>query len=168
MQVGSNRRLLRCPTADCDQVLIRPRCSCNRRLNCSECRGAACLRCGESFHLGACNPEKDWRTNQRKKYLLVANCIKCEAPITKNGHCNHMVCPRCEAEFCWVCREKWQGHRWRKRPDQVSWILSCDELGGNTANSWLCTMLGQFLLIPYHAVCVTGNRSGSLMRSAFF
>ena len=37
-------------------------------------------------------------------------CPACQAPIQKNGGCNHMSCP-CGHEFCWLCMGEYRaGH----------------------------------------------------------
>jgi hypothetical protein len=32
-------------------------------------------------------------------------CPSCSAPISKQGGCNHMACPNCQANFCWACMQ---------------------------------------------------------------
>jgi hypothetical protein len=41
------------------------------------------------------------------------NCPKCKAPTLRDGGCDHMVCTRCQYEWCWLCGTDWQQHRYR-------------------------------------------------------
>lgn len=37
-------------------------------------------------------------------------CPQCKTPIERTMGCNHMTCPICHYEFCYVCGEAWGGH----------------------------------------------------------
>lgn len=39
------------------------------------------------------------------------NCPQCKAPIDKNGGSNHMTCPVCHHQFCWMCGKDWSLHK---------------------------------------------------------
>jgi hypothetical protein len=45
--------------------------------------------------------------------VLFRNCPKCSAPIQKIDGCNHMVCKKCKAEFCWICLSEYSIHHYR-------------------------------------------------------
>ena len=56
--------------------------------------------CGRRIHEGKCIDDSI------KKYILLKNikkCPKCLAFIKKDSGCNHMTCPICHYEFCWLC-----------------------------------------------------------------
>jgi len=93
------------------------------------------------------------------RYLLVAKCIKCQAPISKNAGCRHMTCTRCKAEFCWICRKEYRGHRDIDFRD-IRWTLGCDILIGDTAMSWLCIMSMHFFVLPFWVLYYSGLKTG--------
>ena len=37
-------------------------------------------------------------------------CPQCNSTIEKDGGCNHMICKKCNHDFCWVCLGKWEPH----------------------------------------------------------
>jgi len=37
-------------------------------------------------------------------------CPNCRATIQKTEGCNHMRCPKCRHDFCWVCMTAWRRH----------------------------------------------------------
>jgi len=37
-------------------------------------------------------------------------CPQCKVLITKDKNCNHVVCTKCTAEFCWLCKGSWLSH----------------------------------------------------------
>lgn len=41
--------------------------------------------------------------SQNWKAANTRNCPTCASPIEKNGGCNHVLCMRCQSEFCWAC-----------------------------------------------------------------
>ena len=127
-----------------------------------------CFRCGGQWHEGDCDGESEWKNEQRLKYLLIAKCIKCQAPISKNGACKHMTCTRCRAEFCWICRKKWQGHYARNSDQDITWQLGCNELSGDTAKQWLCNMLCHLLVLPFYAVFISGVKLGLFLHMICF
>ena len=143
-------------------MLRRPGCCCKRQTLCAECGNHTCFKCGKPWHENACVEERI--DGAIARYLLIAECIKCKAPITKNGACNHMTCSRCNAEFCWICRKNYRGHK-RFKPYDISWTLGCDALVGDTAPAWLCIMLFLFLVSPFHALIEIGIGAGYFLRS---
>ena len=100
VQVGKNKNLRWCSNIDCDNVVRRSRCPCKSKAVC-ECGQAMCFECGEAWHTGSCKNGVD---NNYAKFMLLATCPKCKAPVEKNGACNMMSC-RCGAGFCWICRQ---------------------------------------------------------------
>lgn len=35
--------------------------------------------------------------------LDIKKCPSCQMDTTKVGGCNHIICPRCQCHWCWVC-----------------------------------------------------------------
>lgn len=68
------------------------------------------------------NPKKGWRnfccclrfnslfTNLRK-ILSTEPCPNCGVSISKSDGCEHMVCRRCNYEFCWQCMMAYSGYK---------------------------------------------------------
>jgi len=80
-----------------------------------------------------CSNMRAWeeKTSSTAKYFSLRKkpCPnkKCGIPIVKcgcppnniicnnkeycpNQACNHLICPNCRMEFCWICGREWQGH----------------------------------------------------------
>ena len=102
-----------CPTPDCQMVYITT--DTGKPFLCSHCGVATCTKCHKQYHSGiSCEMYeagkkddellKKWmqRNSRNRKY-----CPKCNAPIEKNGGCNHMhvTCTQCRAEICWLCMD---------------------------------------------------------------
>lgn len=77
-----------------------------------------CYECQKEDHLPCpCKMVKMWikkcNDDSETANWLHANthaCPKCFASIEKNGGCNHMTCPTCNYEFCWICLKEWAIH----------------------------------------------------------
>mmetsp|Transcript_1021 Transcript_1021/g.997 ORF Transcript_1021/g.997 Transcript_1021/m.997 type:complete len:162 (-) Transcript_1021:5-490(-) len=82
--------VLECPKPDCVGVAYKER---GKRM-------AMCFLCEHAWEANPCGHEKEWEKpgfdGER-----VRRCPKCQAPIEKNGGCNHMVCTRCGRNFDW-------------------------------------------------------------------
>ena len=102
-------------------------------IECS-CGFKFCFLCGEDEHNPAtCEQVRLWEEElasassaadmkqvpRAKQDLALAKrwvlnhtrpCPACKAPIEKNKGCNHMICPGCKHEFCWLCLSSWEKH----------------------------------------------------------
>ncbi len=38
------------------------------------------------------------------------SCPRCQAVFGRDDHCNHVTCPGCRLQMCYVCRRPWAGH----------------------------------------------------------
>jgi len=92
-----------------------------------QCGNLICFGCGKEGHWPcSCEQQKWWlEIYSKEKNLFQENesealnlkwlmrytqeCPKCNAPIEKNGGCNHMNCKKCSWQYCWICKEKWAG-----------------------------------------------------------
>lgn len=77
-----------------------------------------CSDCGETPHLSLpCDFAKEWLqlvdSEHRSGDWILRNtkrCPKCHAQIEKAEGCNHMICYRCQNQFCWMCGLEWDQH----------------------------------------------------------
>ena len=77
-----------------------------------------CFSCLEEYHAPAtCEQVEEWNLKSLKEadnaQWIVTNtkkCPKCFTRIERNHGCNHMVCTKCQYEFCWVCMGSWKEH----------------------------------------------------------
>lgn len=44
------------------------------------------------------------------KEMTTESCPSCDSLIEKNGGCPHMVCSRCNSQFCWTCKLTYDVH----------------------------------------------------------
>uniref|UniRef100_A0A146LNZ3 E3 ubiquitin-protein ligase parkin n=1 Tax=Lygus hesperus TaxID=30085 RepID=A0A146LNZ3_LYGHE len=107
------------PDDDCDAV----RCTCGY---------VFCKKCLQGNHIGDCDNAVDILTGLSPTYTIDPSraaqskwdeashrsiragtkpCPKCRTATERAGGCMHMVCTRCNFEWCWVC--------------QISWTRSC-------------------------------------------
>lgn len=77
-----------------------------------------CFSCLEEYHAPAtCAQVEEWNLKSLKEadnaQWIVSNtkkCPRCFTRIERNHGCNHMVCTKCQHEFCWVCMGSWKEH----------------------------------------------------------
>ena len=71
-----------------------------------------CFECSKPWHGDKkCQDEIDKDFNKWKRNKLVKRCPKCKFWTEKNLGCNHMTCPECKYQWCWLCKSKYdKGH----------------------------------------------------------
>ncbi len=101
VEVNINKNLKWCPAPNCGRTVkgdaSSPHVVC-------ECGFEMCFRCGERWHPGtscAKNYENLYSNWARGK--KIQRCPQCRIRIEKNEGCNHMTCPSCRYEWCWIC-----------------------------------------------------------------
>ena len=69
-----------------------------------------CLRTEEEHEKKSCKEylkqEEENEEKIFKKNEIFKKCPHCNMPTQKNGGCNHMKCPKCNGEWCWLCETK--------------------------------------------------------------
>jgi len=119
-QLSLNPNARWCPTPNCDQVMFGSKT--DPKLKCPKCEHEICFRCNHDWHMGSCEQAARGLVGLAADraafaaYAMVANvkpCPQCRAPIEKNEGCNHMSCPRCRYEFCWMCRGKYGSNHFK-------------------------------------------------------
>ena len=113
--VQSNGNLF-CPNPSCNKIIILNhnkdvhtiRCKCNQRF-CAKCHGEyhTPATCEEIDKWEAKNSEID---NDDYLMLTIKHCFHCGCPSERISGCNHITCPRCHKEWCWMCEGDWSGH----------------------------------------------------------
>ena len=101
-----------CATPDCPEIYSLESDSGGGIFQCGSCFVSVCVSCGEDHNGFSCEEWKIHRDPETQERLLegwaegnrdVKKCPKCKILIEKNGGCNHMTCPKCEAHICWRC-----------------------------------------------------------------
>ena len=101
-----------CVTPDCPEIYSLESDSGGGIFRCRSCFVSVCVSCGEDHEGFSCEEWKVHRDPEAQERLLegwaegnrnVKKCPKCNILIEKNGGCNHMTCPKCEAHICWRC-----------------------------------------------------------------
>lgn len=79
---------------------------------CPRCTLNVCIRCKKSvskYHDNVCEKNRiknqDIHTHRWIKENTVA-CPQCNYSVEKSGGCNHMICPKCEINYCFICFKK--------------------------------------------------------------
>ncbi|CAF3468053.1 unnamed protein product [Rotaria sp. Silwood1] len=109
-----------CPAPDCGFALIASGYASCPEIQCLRpgCNTSFCYHCKATWHPNkACEDAAREKTSTKLRsgsFISLASaqqkdeikqCPRCQASILKmdDGSCNHMTCPICEAEFCWLC-----------------------------------------------------------------
>ena len=102
----------RCPNEKCNYAGVIVPEVCSKPLKCSECRFEWREYIQMSQYQKTIKSLKDLISLNSESYSYVNEiltgcpCPKCGLVIWKDGGCNHMVCQKCNHEFCWL----WLGH----------------------------------------------------------
>ncbi|KAG4440742.1 hypothetical protein IFR05_003786 [Cadophora sp. M221] len=100
-----------CSTPDCEVIFRRAKIEERHNPPLTTCSG--CLQTYDTF-CGKYHPEYTCKeyldiidgTDAFSRYCAAAgikNCPGCQAPAEKFEGCNHVLCTRCHAHYCWVC-----------------------------------------------------------------
>ncbi|WAR17206.1 RN19A-like protein [Mya arenaria] len=119
-----------CPAPDCGYAVIATECACCPKIKCERpgCNTDFCYHCKQIWHPNkTCDSAREERRSLRIHRLLdiprngslyshesdsqkdfIKPCPRCSAFIMKmnDGSCNHMTCPVCGSEFCWLCMKE--------------------------------------------------------------
>lgn len=105
-----------CPYDSCHNCfLYQQECVMNKsekcEVACSACAQTFCLNCSLPPHLHAENvycPKLDEKVDLKKWEIDAKFCPKCIACVEKVLGCDHVKCPNCNHEFCWLCGDPFQ------------------------------------------------------------
>lgn len=75
---------------------------------CTTCLANICTRCKSVAHEGmTCAEYQDSLNTEAMQTFKLENnikdCPRCRSSMEKTGGCNHVVCPGCTIDVCWVC-----------------------------------------------------------------
>ncbi|EDR29417.1 ankyrin repeat and ibr domain containing protein, putative [Entamoeba dispar SAW760] len=82
------------------------------------CGHEFCFGCGRERHEPAsCKELSEWESlyqedseSMRMIESISKPCFHCGLMTERTKGCNHMTCPRCHGEWCWMCRGDWKTH----------------------------------------------------------
>ncbi|EGR31975.1 ibr domain protein, partial [Ichthyophthirius multifiliis] len=78
------------------------------QLTCNKCGLQMCYFCTNLWHEDLdCESAIDSEYKIIIQKFQVKNCPQCLSRIQKSEGCNHMKCPRCSHQFCWLCLKKY-------------------------------------------------------------
>ncbi|XP_022748052.1 probable E3 ubiquitin-protein ligase ARI5, partial [Durio zibethinus] len=117
--VENQRTIKWCPANGCEFAidLLDGVNSCDVSCLCSY---NFCWNCKEEAHRPmGCDIITKWNENinpdtrtMSRIMMCSKPCTKCKRPIEMSFGCMHMKCrPPCNFEFCWICLQRWDGHR---------------------------------------------------------
>jgi ariadne-1 len=115
LSISTSSRFKRCVNPSCHFSIGVERMGLCGVAKC-QCGTRICWKCGGPSHAPLrCGLVNEWeKLVQRSNDGWIADhtqpCGRCNAPIEKNGGCNHMTCSQCHYEFCWICGHEWQTH----------------------------------------------------------
>ena len=68
-----------------------------------------CFNCLQEPHgKKKCKQIFDQKFEEWRKSKIVKRCPKCKMWTEKNDGCNHMTCPDCHYQWCWLCQEEYK------------------------------------------------------------
>ena len=91
-----------CIKAECRGYMIGDLSS--KKLTCAICQTSMCFLCRNAWHDGqSCEQAMNSEFKRYVDKVQAKECPKCRSKIEKYEGCNHMTCPRCHYQFCWIC-----------------------------------------------------------------
>ena len=102
--MNSDKKIKFCPYPDCDghaeKQTFKKYVKCNYGHE-------FCFVCGQKPHgWKSCSSMIDKGFENWKNYTLVKRCPYCRFWTEKQDGCNHMTCPQCNFQWCWVCEKE--------------------------------------------------------------
>lgn len=99
--------------SDSDEESPADATSGDRLSQCSSCAYAFCSRCRRTWHGEhvACRVHADTvaelsaeeQASEEWVRMYTSPCPTCDTPAQKTSGCNHMICPKCQTHFCYLC-----------------------------------------------------------------
>lgn len=74
---------------------------------CPWCYEKTCKKCGNKYHdkksCKKANLDPNRIVEEKMSEAIVKKCPKCNTQYIKDEGCNHMTCPLCHTDFCYLC-----------------------------------------------------------------
>ncbi|KAA6364938.1 MAG: putative E3 ubiquitin-protein ligase [Streblomastix strix] len=119
LRIGDNMKEIKnttgfseCPYCDYKEIIVgqeEPLFWC-KNLRCEKISCRKCKKVWDNNH--QCGSQVQTLEDQKRIFIeqkmsqsVIRSCYKCNKQIIKTQGCNHMTCPECGAEFCYVCRQ---------------------------------------------------------------
>lgn len=103
-----------CPNEHCGRAIII--LSSDRKtdnITCT-CKQRFCFKCLKPYHSPTdCKDLDAWETvSSNDNYFIdqAKPCFHCGLMCERTTGCNHMTCPKCKGEWCWMCLGDWKKH----------------------------------------------------------
>ena len=118
LSLNPGDKLGRCPNSNCNYKVIYATNIENIFHVCQICKKKFCLNGCHQVHEGKTCQQFDLEDKERKdnkdflKFKKEEKIMDCPNPecrliIVKREGCDHITCPQCKYEFCYVCGEDW-------------------------------------------------------------
>ena len=102
-----NKKL--CPYPNCDSYLELKQIR-NKDVKCKN-RHTFCFECLKKPHGKLpCNANWDKSMKEYAMNNFVKKCPKCSIITEKNNGCNHIICTKCEYQWCWLCNQEYNAN----------------------------------------------------------
>jgi hypothetical protein len=91
-----------CPCCD-NAVIINESVTAYQIFYCDSCKKFSCRLCNKERHTGPCNEDRRLEEEETDKFVL--KCF-CNARMFRFDGCNHLTCPVCRTNWCWICKAR--------------------------------------------------------------
>lgn len=169
-----NRHYRECPK--CQTANVQGPTLFSNQLTCEQCSYRFCYVHSDAHPGQACRQyERAHRIEERAANTHIAQftrkCPKCKQPIEKNGGCNHMTCPTCKTDFCWLCGRRISGGTY---PTHYAWwnIFGCpgtqmsEDLRSGMGNYSSAGMMCGWRLLYFIMLVVGGSCALAIVATA--
>mmetsp|Transcript_25583 Transcript_25583/g.44638 ORF Transcript_25583/g.44638 Transcript_25583/m.44638 type:complete len:447 (-) Transcript_25583:82-1422(-) len=118
-ELSRNQNLRWCPKPDCQGFDIGSMRK--TALKCNACGHDYCYYCGEAPHgKKKCKAEADKQLDRWSRKNGVKYCPNCKRRVMKSAGCDHMTCPRCKYQWCWLCGERFHSFHFEQCPVRIA------------------------------------------------
>jgi len=104
-----------CPAPNCNNAGVFVPSLCKDSLECKKCSkkwtdSSQLSTQGQAYSLLSIQIAYSEYLSEMRKFFLGKQCPQCGITIFKDGGCPHIVCKKCNYEFCWQCMESYKSY----------------------------------------------------------